>query len=68
MHYKFCVSVWNNWDEYVCNIEKLKSMSFFVLLVYIWKMINESHRYTKRLFIYFPGDFEILGWCPAGHS
>ena len=33
-------------------------------------MINESQRYTKRLFIYlfiyFPGDFEILGWCPAG--
>ena len=35
MHYKFCVSVWNNLDEYVYNIEKLKSMTFFVLLVYI---------------------------------
>ena len=56
MHYKFCVSFRNNWDKYVTLCKKIAKCvtSYLVsstLLEYIWKMINGSHRWTKRLFV-----------------
>ena len=56
MHYKLDVSARNNWDKYVKFCKKIaQSMTFYlvssILLEYIWKMINGSHRWTKRLFI-----------------
>ena len=58
MHYKFCVSVRNNWDKYVTFCKKiLKSMTFrfvsTVLLEYTWKMINGSHRWSQRFISLF---------------
>ena len=56
MHYTFCVSVRNNWDKYVRFYKNkiAKSVTLYlvpsVLLEYIWKMINGSHRWTKRLY------------------
>ena len=47
----------NNWDKYVTFYKKIaKTVTIYldssILLEYIWKMINESHRWTQRLFIY----------------
>ena len=57
MHYKSCMSVRNNWDKYgtFCKKKNAESVIFYlvlsVLLEYIWKVINGSDRWTKRLSI-----------------